>query len=270
VTRPALFVEADNGMGSARGDVDDGFALGALLGAAADVRALGSVFGNVPEAEADRNNRALCAAMGATVRHVRGSVRPGDDGGEAAAWLCAQRQPLVVLALGPLSTLAAALARGAPAVREVVLVGGDASSRGRWPPLWPYEFNLRLDRAAAARVFASGVPITVAPLDVGRRALLSRGQLAAVPGAFGRHARAHAERWFRRARRWQRRDAIRVYDLLAVACAARPEALRVDDARATMHRRGWLEFGRGRPVRVVRDFDPSLFDLLTAPGIVPA
>jgi len=258
-----LFVEADNGMGSARGDVDDGFAIAALLLHGANVVALASTYGNVAEAEAAANNRSLVEALGAPVPLLRGAVRAGDERSETVDWLCAQREPLTVLALGPMTTIAAALARRPLPIGRIVLVGGDPSSRGRWPPLWPYEFNLRLDRTAAMRVFASDAPITVAPIDVGRRCLLSRDVLAAIPAPFGAFARRHAERWFARARRWFRADAIRVYDLVAAAVVLRPDTLRVVDTVATMHRRGWLEFGRGRPASVVRDASPALPELLS-------
>lgn len=257
-----LFVEADNGMGSRRGDVDDGFAVAALLLQRANVVALASTFGNVREPDAARNNRLLAEVLGHRVLHLHGCARAGAVHAEAVEWLCAQRQPFTVLMLGPATTLAAALARGPLPIREVVLVGGDPSSRGRWPPLWPYEFNLRCDRSAAVRVFASDLPITIAPIDVGRRTLLSREALRALPGPFGDHARRHAERWFARARRWRWTDAIRLYDLVAAACVLCPDALRLQHTNATMHRRGWLEFGRGRPVRVVRDASTRVLELL--------
>ncbi len=262
-----VFVETDNAMGSVRGDVDDGLALGALLRQRAPLLAIGSVFGNTSEAHADRNNRALAAAIGSSVLHVRGCSRPGQTEAPSVEFLIAQQRPFRMLALGPLTTVAAALAArpGLP-ITELVVVGGDTSSRGRWPPFWPYEFNLRLDRRAAVAVFASELPITVVPLDVGRRLLLSSAQLAAIPGPFGEHARQHAGRWFQRARRLRGRDAIRVYDLLAAARVLRPQALHCVGARVRMHRRGWLEFGpRGRPVRVVVDFDATVLQLLTEP-----
>ncbi|MEO6596280.1 MAG: nucleoside hydrolase [Planctomycetota bacterium] len=152
-----------------------------------------------------------------------------------------------------------------------MVVGGNAASQGRWPPLWPYEFNLRCDRRAAVRVFASHVPITVVPLDVGRRLLLPRALLEALSGRFGDHARMHTGRWFARARRLFRRDAIRLYDLLAVAAVLLPAAVHCVNGRVHMHRRGWLEFGAsGRPVRIVCAFDDAVLGLLTIPGALPA
>lgn len=266
-----VFVEADNALGSSRGDVDDGFALGALLRHAAPLLAIGSVFGNTSEAEAARNNRDLAAALQADVPHVRGAPRAGASAAETVDFLAAVQRPFRWLALGPLTTVAALLAKRPEAkVAEIVLVGGDRSSRGRWPPLWPYEFNLRLDRRAAVAVFASPVPITVVPIDVARRLTFPRQRLANIPGPFGERVRRHAGRWFDRAKSWFRRDAIRLYDLLAAAHVLRPDWLHYADSAVRMHRRGWLQFGAGeRRARVVVDFLPTLLDLLDGAAPLP-
>lgn len=250
------FVEADNALGSARGDVDDGVALAALLGEIGADLVVGSTFGNTSEAEADRNNRALAAAAGVAVRHVRGSARRGQADSDAVGSLCDAGRDLRVLALGPLTTLAAALARKpdlAPA--EVILVGGDLTSRGRWPPLWPHEFNFWLDRPAARLVFASHLPLTVVPIDLGRRLLLSRAFVASLRGPLGTFIGRHADRRLRRNRRWFGVDALRAYDLLAAAVWCVPSALRRQSMRLRLHRRGFLERGVGRDLQVVTEFD---------------
>lgn len=249
-----LFVEADNALGSRLGDVDDGLAVAAVL--ASGLRpVLGSVFGNTTEPEADRNNRALAAVLGRPVRHVRGSTQAGERDAEAVDLLCASRGA-TILALGPLTTLAAALGRQPDlAAQRVVVVGGDLTSRGRWPPLWPHEFNLSLDRAAAVTVFTSTLPLTVVPLDVGRRLLVPRRWLEALPGRAGAHLAAHAKRRLARNRRWLRIDALRGYDLLAAAAVFCPAAVETVSAPLSLHPRGFLRRGRGRSLEVVVDFD---------------
>jgi len=253
---PSRFVEADNALGSPRGDVDDGLALAALFGSCEAELVVGSTFGNTTEAEADRNNRALAAVCGARVQHVRGSAGPGRVDAEAVAWLCASGHDARVLMLGPLTTLAAALAR-APglAFDEVVIVGGDLASRGRLPPVWPHEFNFWLDRPAAAAVFASRLPLTLVPLDVGRRLLVPSASIAAWPGTAGAHVRRHVERRLRRNRRWLRRDALRGYDLLAAAACCLPAAVERRRLRVAFRPRGYLRAGTGPEVDVVTDFD---------------
>ena len=272
-----MIVEADNALGSQRGDVDDGFALAALLGAGIELQ-LASTYGNTSEPEADRNNRALVAAAtaGERVAHLRGCTGPGARDAEAVGALCDAPAATRCLALGPATTLAAALRRKPDlALAEVVLVGGDAASRGRWPPLWPHEFNFWHDRAAAAAVFASRLPLTLVPLDVGRRCLVPRATLAEVPGRIGTYLREHGARWFARSRRRLWRDAIRCYDLVAAARVVAPDTLRVESRCARFHPRGFVEFapadaGRGRLVQLVREIDmprllATFLQLLTRP-----
>lgn len=46
-----------------------------------------------------------------------------------------------IVALGPLTNVV-----DATAAAEVICVGGTLRSRGRWPPVWPHEFNFTKDR----------------------------------------------------------------------------------------------------------------------------
>jgi inosine-uridine nucleoside N-ribohydrolase len=250
----SLVVDTDNALGSRRGDVDDAFALAALLAGHLPVAAVASVGGNTGEAEADRNNRRLGALCGYRGRYLRGVAAGGRGGGNDAAgerieqasdlWSGA-RGPLCYLALGPLTNLAAVLAAwGAPpAIAEVVLVGGNASSRGRFPPWWPHEFNLTQDRGAARAVLASDLPLTLVPLDVARRLQVGPADLAELPGPLGRLLREGSARWLRRARRLHRRDSFAVFDLLAAAAVLDPDCVERAPARVRVHRNLWLELG---------------------------
>ncbi|HWN45144.1 MAG TPA: nucleoside hydrolase, partial [Thermoanaerobaculia bacterium] len=144
-----LLIDSDNAMGSASGDVDDGLAVAALLKSGLPIAALTSVGGNTTQAQADRNNRTLGALCG-----YPGPYRLG-----------AGSEPLRFVALGPLTNVAAWLDQAS----EIILVGSNVSSPGRFPPWWPHEFNLTHDRPAARAVFSSTVPLTVVPLDVARK-----------------------------------------------------------------------------------------------------
>ena len=160
-------------------------------------------------------------------------------------------------ALGPLTNIAAALAaRGRLDVSEVVLVGANLSSRGRWPPFWPNEFNLTKDRAATRAVFASGLPLTIVPLDVAGRLRVGPREIAELGGPLGDLLRRHSRRWLRRSRlvRWS--ASFPAFDLLAAAYLIDPESVTVEETRVILHRNARMEFGRGgREVRVVRDLD---------------
>ena len=89
-----------------------------------------------------------------------------------------RREPagtVTLCTLGPLTNVAEALARApdmAPRVKRLVLMGGAYFEVGNITPA--AEFNIHVDPEAAAAVFASGIPITMMPLDVTHRALTSR------------------------------------------------------------------------------------------------
>jgi inosine-uridine nucleoside N-ribohydrolase len=254
-----VFIEADNGLGSPAGDVDDGFALAWALLSGSPIAGVGSVYGNTSEAWADRNNRAVGGLCGFSGPHLRGAAHADDHRAETTTWLVNRSEPFRVLALGPLTTLAAALLREPALSRripQIVLVGGNRSSLGRWPPVWPFEFNLVKDPVAARRVVDSGVPITVVPLDVARRMTITAADLAALPGPLGDHLRRHSRRWFRRARCILLSRTIRIWDLVAASAALRPALVRTTPVHICVHDNGWLEFGSGgRDAWMVESFD---------------
>lgn len=95
----------------------------------------------------------------------------------AEAWL-GQRfkdaaHPVRILALGPLTNLALALEGANPqAIEDIVIMGGAFHVRGNLGDGGAFktanttaEWNFFVDPEAAARVFRSGVPIRVVPLD---------------------------------------------------------------------------------------------------------
>ena len=68
--------------------------------------------------------------------------------------------------LGPMTNLAMAMTmepRIIPRIREVVLMGGGFFEGGNATPA--AEFNIFVDPHAAHKVFDSGVPVTMAPID---------------------------------------------------------------------------------------------------------
>ncbi|MEA2601442.1 MAG: hypothetical protein QOF89_2434 [Acidobacteriota bacterium] len=252
---PALLIDTDNAAGSPMGDVDDAFALAALLRSGVPVAAISSVGGNTSEARADANNRVLgelCGYRGPYLRGVEAGEVP-DRIDRADLWTTGG--PFRFLALGPLTNLAAALDRRA-AISEAVLVGGNLSSRGRFPPWWPHEFNLTKDPDATRAVFASDLPLTVVPLDVARRLRIGPRELASLPGEMGEILRRHAARWVRRSLLIRGSRRFPVFDLAAAAYAIDPVLVTVEEIRVRLHRNLWIEFGRGeRPLKVVRDLD---------------
>jgi purine nucleosidase len=167
-----VWIDSDIALGAPRGDVDDGFALAAIARAhaAGRVELLGvsTVFGNTSAAHAARAARALLDAAGCPrVRVVEGAARPGDTSAAARA-IAALPDGTALLALGPLTNVAAALPAMSRSSITVSVVGGNLRSRGRYPPLWPFEFNLAKDAPAARALFAGALPRRVYPLDSAR------------------------------------------------------------------------------------------------------
>jgi inosine-uridine nucleoside N-ribohydrolase len=262
-----LLLDTDNALGSSSGDVDDGFAVAALLASGLPIAGLLSVAGNTSEAEAAANNGTLGALAGYRGRYLRGvrgvaaAAEEGERIDRAFDLWSGPGEPLRWIALGPLTNLAAVLAaadrQDLPHRNgEVVLVGGTRTSLGRWPPFWPMEFNLTQDPAATAAVFASSLPLTVVPLDQGRRLRAGPRRLAELSGPLGGHLRRGSRRWLLRNLRVKGRASLALFDLLAAAYVIAPEFVHLEETATRLAARTRVEFGKGgRPVRSVRGFD---------------
>lgn len=202
--RVAIPVLIDTDMG-----VDDAVAIAlALLSRELDVRALVSVGGNVDLDQATRNiGRQLAAMRPATLpmvgrgldqqgsgltdaRHVFGADGLGECGlpdsdsvevrdlDDVYGEFLAAGDELTIVAIGPLTNVAHALARFPDAMRRVrrlVIMGGALWCKGN---VGAAEFNIHRDPAAAAAVFASGLPISVVPLDATRFVTFDESHLA--------------------------------------------------------------------------------------------
>ena len=252
-----IFVSSDDGLGSRSGDVDDAFAVAALLAGSWEV-VLASVFGNTSEAQAYRNLHTLRDLMRAPVPVEHGATRRGEAGTPAARELARRKQPMTLVAIGPLTDLASALTLDptlATRVKECVVVGGNLTSLGRFPPLWPHEFNFTADRKATRAVFSAGMPLTVVPLDVAGRFRLGRRELEAIEGPLGDYLRSGSERWIRRTRFVHLRSEFAVYDLLAALAGLGREGVTCERKLARAHPSGRIVWNEGLEVEVVTGFD---------------
>ena len=210
------------------------------------VVAISSVAGNTGERRAHINNTELARQL-----NFRGDVLRGAD----VCSFLRERRGATVLALGPLTNVAAAI-RGGADIAHVIIVGGTLSTRGAWPPWWPHEFNLTRDRTAAREVFASGVRLTVFPLDVARRLAITTTDLSPLRGSVASFLRSRSLRWFVRLRLLKGTPRFPVYDLAAAHYLIDPTRFDVEETTAIMRRNTFLRFGEGtRSVRVCRAFD---------------
>lgn len=231
--------------------IDDALAILMAL-AAPELRVVGisTVGGNVGVEATTRNALALAGLAGRRVPVARGldlplagesrraeSVHgPGGLGGvrlpapdyqaEAApAWefigdlAAAYPGELEIVAIGPLSNLALALAarpETARRIKAIHLMGGSIGFGNATPAA---EFNIYADPHAAAAVFQSGVPITMFGLDVTNRATLTPEGLESLAALGGRvlgSCCAMLEHYLA-AYRGFGRDALALHDPLVVA-----------------------------------------------------
>lgn len=101
------------------------------------------------------------------------------------------RGSISILALGPLTNIAAlieAAPDAAARLRSVVAMGGAVRDRGNVTPF--AEFNIAADPEAADVVFRSGIPVTLAPLDLTRQVSADAAWGALVASSGGAVARA--------------------------------------------------------------------------------
>ena len=194
---------------------DDAVAILLALGSPDEIEVLGitAVAGNVPLPLTQKNARIVCELAGkpdtlvfagcdapmsrklVTAEHVHGKT--GLDGPTLPdptmplqdqhavdfiiETLRAEEERTVTLCpLGPLTNIAVALKRApdiADRIQEIVLMGGAYFEVGNITPA--AEFNIYVDPEAAKAVFACGAPITVMPLDVTHKALVTAERNAA-------------------------------------------------------------------------------------------
>jgi inosine-uridine nucleoside N-ribohydrolase len=144
--------------------------------------------------------------------------------------LNAADRPVTLIPTGPLTNVALLLAQHpdvAANIERIVLMGG-AIAEGNVTPA--AEFNIWVDPEAAARVFASGLDVTMVGLDVTHRALMTPAH-ADTLRASGRIGTVVAELWA-----FYHQFHVRVYDFpgtpihdaLAVAHVIRDDLLRTE------------------------------------------
>ncbi|WP_422028918.1 nucleoside hydrolase [Roseovarius sp.] len=202
MTARKIIIDTDPGQ-------DDAVAILLALASPDEIELLGltCVAGNVPLDLTTRNARMVCELAGrpdipvyagcdrplgrdlVTAEHVHGKT--GLDGpdlpeptmalaeGHAVDFIIdtLRAEPagtVTLVPIGPLTNIAAAF-KAAPdiveKVQEIVLMGGAYFEVGNITPA--AEFNIHVDPDAARIVFRAGAPITVMPLDVTHKALVT-------------------------------------------------------------------------------------------------
>ncbi len=255
-----IILDTDLAMGAPGSDIDDGFALAlALADPELSVELVTTVNGNTDVDSATQLTLQLLERLGRSdVPVARGASRTLGGGwrqrspdslpaepvpsrnpepGHAATALVervtAEPGALTIVAIGPLTNLALALAiepRLADSVREIVVMGG-VFLRHTNRAQMPGEFNTWADPEATAIVLRSGAPLRFVGLDVTLQVRLTReaaDAMATADSAFGPFAADCTREWIDRVEHNFPGDpaehgSCALHDPLAVAVVSNPE-----------------------------------------------
>ncbi len=149
-------------------------------------------------------------------------------GAHAVDFLAERLAGATLVATGPLTNIALLLARYPEAKPERLVLMGGAIAEGNVTPA--AEFNIWADPEAAARVFASGLDLTMVGLDVTHRALVTRAHAEQLRGAgrIGRFVAELLDFYGVFHREVYRFDGSPVHDAVALAQVIRPELLELE------------------------------------------
>lgn len=248
MAKKLVYVDTDIGLGTPGAEIDDGAALLFLLRSPeVQVIAAGSVFGNVPLADAALNLDRLLAWLGGEQIPVgRGAEEPlvadfswfndwQSKYGTTLPWnarptslsaaeliietIKSNPGKVTILSIGPMTNLALAAKKEPgiiPLTRDVIIMGGSFNPENTSP-----EFNARCDPEAAQIVFTAGWRLKIFGLDITRQIHFSRKDFSSLPD--GNPAvelmRTQAPGWVDRMEEmgWEQ-DGCALHDAVAAAC----------------------------------------------------
>ncbi|SEE87457.1 nucleoside hydrolase [Ruania alba] len=253
-------LDTDMGMGAPGSEIDDGFALALLLAEESfELELVTSVNGNIdvesgtylsvemlrrlgredisvvrgaaaPMVEPHRARSAPVSVRDAFGHH---RAEPGFAAAEIARRVLDSPGEITVIAIGPLTNLALAIALDpavATAIKEIVVMGGVFQGQTNQRRM-PGEFNWWVDPHAARAVLASGASIRLVGLDVTTKVRLTREhatQMAASGRPFGAFAGECTVAWLDRLAVEnpgdpQAGESCAMHDPLAVAVIPHPD-----------------------------------------------
>lgn len=253
--------------------IDDAVAIAlALFSEELDVKLICPIFGNVSLANTKANTEKLLTLYKKTPKIVTGSSRPllreaidaseihgesgmdGYDFPEAIIFadhsrtavqamheVVIQEEQTTLVGIGPLTDIALFLhlyPEDLAKIDQLVVMGGSLG-RGNYGVL--SEFNFAADPEAAKMVFDSGVPIQVAPLEVGDQAKIMPEVTEKLRG-FGEIGEMIYQ-LFTKYRSGSFEAGLNMYDALAIALILKPEMFEIISTRVEIETTAALTYG---------------------------
>lgn len=265
--RRPIIIDTDPG-------IDDALAIAiALFSEEMDVRLITTVAGNVSLEHVTNNALKLLNFWGKDVPVAKGAAHPliepfidasnvhgvsgmeGYDFPEPKEELLLQehavnamrrvilesREPVTLVPIAPMTNIAQLLIMYPEVkenIREIVIMGGSA---GRGNKGVMSEFNVATDPEAAKIVFASGLPIVMAGLDVGWKALVypEDSEKIKMMGKTGEMAYC----LFKRYRGGSFQTGLKMYDSCAIAYLLQPDLFQVEETYVDVETQGQMTRG---------------------------
>lgn len=253
--------------------IDDAVAIAlALFSEELDVKLICPIFGNVSLANTKANTEKLMTLYKKTPKIVTGSSRPllreaidaseihgesgmdGYDFPEATIFadhsrtavqamheVVSQEEQTTLVGIGPLTDIALFLhlyPEDLAKIDQIVVMGGSLGC-GNYGVL--SEFNFAADPEAAKMVFDSGVPIQVAPLEVGDQAKIMPEVTEKLRG-FGEIGEMIYQ-LFTKYRSGSFEAGLNMYDALAIALILKPEMFELVSTRVEIETTAALTYG---------------------------
>ena len=277
----AVWIDTDPSIGAPYREVDDAFALVlAFHSPELRIRGISTSFGNARLKRTTQVARELVQQFGTVAGLDEVDVHPGarsrrDIGKTSAATdalaAALRKERLTYLALGPLTNLAAFLHAHpelASRIERVIVVGGRTPGTvfafGPTGGLTIHDANVVKDPEAVRAVLASKVPITLAPVEVSSRLIMTKERRLEL-----RDASPAAQFLYRKSRLWLwfwtavvQHGGGPLFDALAVVGAARPELIVSERRQAWVRPTGELVAARrtseeSRPVEFYTGLRPG-------------
>ncbi len=162
-----------------------------------------------------------------------------------AAQLKAAPGELTIVCIGPLTNIAALLEKhpeAAKQIKRLVIMGGSIRVGYNGRPPAESEWNIKSDVKAAQRIFASGVPITLVPLDATATLTVdeeARKKIFSSRTALGHHLHALYQLWDK--------ETPILFDPAAVVACFDESLLKFESLRITVDDAGTTSTIEGRP-----------------------